>query len=67
MFIKELKDYLETFSETTNVLIYTSVSGESRQLLMCDLDVNHDRNIVIDGEHAVVPVKKTVEIDMKRR
>jgi len=54
----QLKNYLENLSQDTNILIFTAKDGETRQLIMSDLDLNNDGNVVIDAEYTV-PVKHT--------
>ncbi len=49
----QLKNYLDSVPDEANILIYTASEGEERQLLMGDLDQNHDGNIVIDAEYKV--------------
>lgn len=53
-----LKEYLKGVPDEINILIFTTIGGDTRQLIMGDIDVNHEGNIVIDAEYSV-PVKTT--------
>lgn len=55
----QLKNYLSSIADDTNILIYVAKTGETRQLLMGDLDRNNDGHIVIDSEYEV-PTKHTI-------
>lgn len=54
----QLKNYLSSIADDANILVYVAKTGETRQLLMGDLDKNHDGHIVIDAEYEV-PAKHT--------
>ena len=54
----QLKNYLIDIPDVTNILIFVEKTKEIRQLIMSDLDKNHDGNIVIDAEYEV-PAKQT--------
>jgi hypothetical protein len=54
----QLKNYLKQVPDLANILIFSKIIDEERQLLMSDLDRNQDGNIVIDAEYEV-PVKVT--------
>lgn len=54
----QLKNYLSQVPDDTNVLIFTAVGGETRQLLFTDIDRGNN-NIVIDAEYTPT-VKKTI-------
>ena len=51
----QLKNYLTTVPDNANILIYVQKENEVRQLLMGDLDKDHDGNIVIDAEYKIEP------------
>ena len=55
----QLKNWLQSIPDYSNILIYTSVEKGTRQLLMSDLDINQDKNVVIDAEYEP-PVKTTI-------
>lgn len=55
----QLKTYLKNVPDDTNILIYVAKTNEERQLIFSDLDVNKNKNIVIDAEYKV-PVRQTI-------
>ena len=58
MLAVQLKNYLSSVKDDANILIYSTKIGETRQLLMSDLDL-YEGNIIIDAEYEP-PVKVTV-------
>lgn len=63
MLAMELKRYLQNVNDSTNILVFVAKTGETRQLLVGDLDKNHDGNLVIDAEYDY-PAKHTqIEVD----
>jgi len=59
MLAKQLKNYLESVPDDSNILIFVHKTGEERQLLMADLDRNNYGHVVIDAEYDV-PSKVTI-------
>ena len=63
----QLKNYLSNVPDEANILIYTITENDERQLLMSDLDRNHDGNIVIDAEYKVKIKSTTIkEVEWKQ-
>ena len=56
----QLKNYIESLADSTNILIFVGKTGETRQLIMSDLDMNADGNILIDAEYEVPPKHTTI-------
>ena len=55
----QLKNYLESVPDEANIMIFCGKTGEVRQLIMSDLDINQDGHIIIDAEYEVQP-KRTI-------
>jgi hypothetical protein len=47
----QLKNYLQSVPDETNILVYVQKTNEVRHLIMSDLDQNHDGAIIIDAEY----------------
>ena len=55
----ELKNLLHDIPDMANILIYDPQTCETRQLLRSDIDIDRDKNLIIDIDY-IVPVKKTI-------
>jgi diacylglycerol kinase family enzyme len=51
MKIKELRKLLNQFDDESDVLIFSQKEDTDRPLTKYDLDMNHDSQLVIDGEY----------------
>jgi len=47
----QLKNYLQSVPDETNILVYVQKTNEVRHLIMSDLDHNHNGAIIIDAEY----------------
>ena len=47
----QLKNYLQSVPDETNILVYVQKTNEVRHLIMSDLDQDHNGAIIIDAEY----------------
>ena len=56
----QLKNYLESVPDDSNILIFINKTGEVRQLIYSDLDRNANGHVIIDAEYDVPPKHTTI-------
>lgn len=49
----QLKNYLSSVSDDSNIMIFVGKTGEVRHLRMSDIDRDSDSRIIIDAEYEV--------------
>lgn len=62
MLAVQLKNYLNSIPDEANILIFVHKTGEERQLIDSDLDINANGHIIIDAEYEVPTTNTSISL-----